>query len=141
MALDLDLDPFRLAQDMQEQIIGLPFDKRVELASHSLEYLGRSALELEALGAMYLVDCRAAFMRPQQAFGPTQRLVHFGDIAIESTLTDFAYLSIGKLHTDPIHSLSAAFRNVTLLPGLERMPENGIVYVPVLAIDQKLRTN
>ncbi len=134
-------DPFAMAQDFQMELMDRPFDERIRLAEEALRFLGGQAVVLSDEGATFIFDFRQAFVRPRQPFGPKQRFISFVDTAAEGKLLDFSYVSIGKLvaGSRPINSLCVTLENVTMLPFGDPLPDDDILHIPALAVEQHLR--
>ena len=127
------------AQDLQNELINQPFDRRVLLAVEALRLLGSAMLNTYDNSSGLLIDSRLAFWKPRQEIQPTQKVIMFDDRAFEGYAPNFSYLSLGDIERHPINSICIALSNVKLLPGGESLPENDEIHIPVMAVEQILQ--
>jgi hypothetical protein len=139
--IELTTDPFEIAQDLQMQLMNQPFDRRVTLAFSALDLLGRSGEQLRNEGASFLVDTRLAFDKTGYSSRSNPVVISFGGLALEGKFNDFDYLSLGDVQGMPINTLCATFVHVLLLPDGDALPAGDKLFVPVLGIASKIRTN
>jgi len=128
-------DSFELAQDLQTDMLRLPFDRRVERA---ISALGMLALFREQ-EATFFIESKRAFIKPREVFSNENTIFAFKETAMEGVLDSFTYLTVGDISGMPINSLCASFRDVRLLPGGEPINPEHTMHVPALAIGMRLQ--
>lgn len=139
--LEIANDPFAIAQDLQIQLMNQPFDRRVTMAFSALQLLGRDGEQLRSEEATFLIDTRLAFDKTGDSSRSNPTVISFGTLALEGKFRDFDYLSLGDVRGMPINSLCATFEHVLLLPDGDTLPAGDKLFVPVLGIASKIRTN
>ena len=138
-------DPIEYVQDMQLWLTNYSGANKLELGQQVIDMVDDQARTLREENARYLFDTRSAVVYPnqddyEQIDGKT-KLIWFADLAIEGSFREFRYLKVDTriVSGSWIDTLCVLLSDVQFLPGREWMPEADDLYMPVLAIANKIR--
>ena len=69
-------------------------------------------------------------------------LINFFDLSFEGPFTSFSIVHVGKIvGACSVRALCLSFKEATLLPYFDNIPDDHFLHVPVLAVDNISRTN
>lgn len=139
----MSADSFRVpnsiefAQELQMDMLDLPFDLRIERAEAALGMLGVA----EEIGHTFLMESRIGFLRAPRLSGGKPYLLKFTDpITVEGTLDTFSYFSVGRLDNLPINSLCVSLNRLRFYPDKETVDPEAVLHVPALAVGIYMQT-
>lgn len=125
------------AQELQLEMLDLPFDKKMERVESALGILEVS----DEIGQTFLIESRMAFLRAPRQSGGRPHLLKFTDpITVEGTLDTFSYFSIGRLDIMPINSLCVALNRLRFYPDQETVDPEAVLHIPALAVGIHMKT-
>lgn len=124
------------------QSIGLNPQFRFEIDEERLlPHLDSIADETDMFG-MYFVTTNSAFSVPVSwEKGEPVNTITFNKLDFEGPFVSYALIRMGKIGNYTVRALCLSFSEAKLLPHLEDIPENHLLYVPVLAVDNIIRTD
>ena len=134
--------PVEIAKPFAESI-GMGSDFNHEFHKNiTLSYLDQTADDLGVLGNTYFTETNKAFSIPA-SFDADKEVstIDFNKITFEGPYVCHSLVQIGRIGNYSVRALCLSFSEATLLPYFDQIPESHILHVPVLAIDDMIKTN
>lgn len=129
-------DPVELAKIRAEALSHDMFDHTVA-DGHILAELDHAAEVLDLAGRRFFIEAARAFTIPiSWDRGSSVPYTQFHGLMLEGEFSTYSRVSIGRLHGSPntVRALCITLRNALLLPYFETVPDDDLLYIPVLAV-------
>ncbi len=134
-------NPVSLADQEALQAFYNPVGSMAGAEEHAtLRRLDAIAEELDFTDTPYWVHTNRGFSIPA-SFEANEgaSIINFFKLVFEGTFISYAKLAMGRIEgvdNNGVEALCLAFNDATLLPYFDPIPEEHLLYVPVLAVDE-----
>lgn len=135
-SFEIPKDPVELSRSRAESAGSSMFDHTPQDRAMLAE-LDYAADELNFINQSYLIETGLAFIIPtkwdRHSSVSYQRI---DGLTLEGDFGCFSRVSIGRLYSSPhtVRSLCLTLRRAILLPYFDQIPDDNLMYIPVLAV-------
>jgi hypothetical protein len=137
-----NIDPASLAENAALNVFHSesPTERNIE-DTERLKFLDRAAEVLDLSHKSYWVEASRAIAMPAEVdFEPDEEvsIIDYGDVTLDGNFLCYARLRIGKIigpeAVSRISALCLTFHQAIVVPEMQRLPYDMVMYVPVLAV-------